>query len=430
MAAPKKEKKLGGYLAKLNTRNNDRRTRISDALKGEFEAYCGDPVLQWAIGGYIRGRLNLVWGPTKSGKSTFTLKWAGQEQRKRGPGYYVLIFDSEYNYEEDNPKTIARFVACGLDPDYVIISHGNNMNTLFEGIADMKADIASGDLKVAAVVVDSWGGVNVESAVKKINEGDISDAGNSFGGNAKFINPLIGFFLDLAGEYAVTCFFVQHCIMNMEQYGKRYLLIGGQKLRFLVHCSIFLESIEAQDARLGAGNVQIAKSEVDEVVAVGKRIRVFCDKSRQVVEGRKGEFWFDFEQAKFACQDESLFDLAARLNIISHPIEMEVDKRGNPKLDEKTGQPVYKQKNAYWCFPADANDPESIQWHGKEKVITALSDAALYDRIFEACMASSTKNITADVTDLKAALAATQDELQAEGVDEAIQAVKSKKKGK
>ena len=397
--AEKKEKKMGGYLAKLTARNNDRRSRIKDALHGEFVAYCGDPVLQWCIGGYIRGRLNLLWGPAKSGKSTFALKGAGQEQRKRGPGYYVVIYDSEFNYEEDNPKTVERFTACGLDPDYVIISHGNDMDTLFEGVGDLKADIVSGEIKIAAIIVDSWGGVGVESANKKINEGEIADAGNSFGGNAKFINPMINFFLNIAGEYGVTCFFVQHAIMNMEQYGKKYLLIGGQKLRYLVHCSMFFESVEAADARLGIAG-QIAKSEVDDIAAIGKRIRVYCDKSRQLVEGRKGEFWFDFEGAKFACQDESLFDLAARLGVIGHPVEIEVDKRGNPTTD-KDGNNIFKTKNAYWCFPADNKDPTSIQWHGKPNVLQALADQNLYDSIFKACMDSTKKNITDDETDMQ-----------------------------
>ena len=404
-----KERKLGGYLAKLNDRQKDRQTRIKDAYKGEFEAYCGDPALNWCLGGYIRGRLNLLWGPTKSGKSTLALKWAGQEQKKRGPGYYVLIFDSEYNYEEENPKTTQRLIACGLDPDYVLISHGNDMDTLFAGISDMKADVASGDLKLAAVIVDSWGGVTVESALKKIQNNEISDAGNSFGGNAKFINPLIGFFLDLAGEHAVTCFFVQHCIMNMDQYGKKYLLLGGQKLRFLVHCSLFLETVEASDARLGAGNIQIAKGDADEIVAVGKRIRAYCDKSRQVVEGRKVEFWFDFQQASFALKEESLLELATRIGVIGHPVEPELDKKGNQVVD-KDGVPQFKTKQTHWQFPASLNDPTAIQWYGKPNVLKALSDPLLFDRIEKACMESKVLNSTSDATDLKKLLEADKPE--------------------
>jgi hypothetical protein len=426
--AEKKERKLGGYLAKLNATNNERRARIKEALQGEFVAYCGDPVLQWISGGYIRARLNLLWGPSKSGKSTFALKWAGQEQRKRGPGFYVIIYDSEFNYEEDNPATIERFVACGLDPDYVIIAHGGNMDKLFAGVADLRADIDNGDLKVAAIVVDSWGGVHVDSAMEKIKKNEISDAGNSFGGNAKFIGPMINFFLDIAGEYGVTCFFVQHCMVNIEQYGKRYLLIGGQKLRFLVHCSLFFETVEAQDARLGVAG-QIEKKDVDEVAAVGKRIRSYCDKSRQLVEGRKGEFWFDFEKAIFACRDETLFELATRLNVVAHPIELEVDKRGNPKLDDK-GNQVFKEKNAYWCFPADSNDPNSVQWHGKPNMVAALADANLYDAIFKECMNSTKKNITDDQTDMKKALEPTPEELQAEGIAEETSSPSKKKKGK
>lgn len=409
-AAKKQERKAGGYLKRLDEHNKDRRARLQDAFDGDYQGDCGDPTLHWTVGGYIRGRLNLLWGPTKSGKSTLALKWAAAEQVRRGPKAYVIIFDSEYNYEEDNPKTTERFIKCGLDPDYVIISHGNDMNTLFFGTADLKADIASeskkaGDgIKVAAIIVDSWGGISVESAMDKINKGEVADAGNSFGGNAKFINPMIQFFLGLAGDYAVTCFFVQHCIMNMEQYGKRYLLIGGQKLRFLVHCSIFLETIEAQDARLGIGHQAIAKSDVEDAVAIGKRIRTYCDKSRQLVEGRKGEFWFDFENCTFAKPYESLFELASRLGIIDHPIEPETDKKGNVVKGED-GKPKMKTKNAYWCYPANSMDPRSVQWHGKPGVLAALqSDTALFKEVFKECMDTSKKNATEDSTDYKALL--------------------------
>lgn len=404
-----KERKLGGYLAKLNERQKDRQGLIKDAFKGEFQAYCGDPALNWALGGYIRGRLNLLWGPTKSGKSTLALKWAAQEQQKRGSEYYVLIFDSEYNYEADDPKTQERLVACGLDPDRVIISHGNDMDTLFAGISDMKADVAAGDLKLAAVIVDSWGGVTVESALKKINANEISDAGNSFGGNAKFINPLIGFFLDLAGEYAVTCFFVQHCIMNMDQYGKRYLLLGGQKLRFLVHSSLFMETVEASDARLASGNIQIAKGETDEMVAVGKRVRAYCDKSRRVVEGRKVEFWFNFEKAEFALKEGSLLELATKIGVIGHPVEMEVDKKGNPVKD-KDGNPQFKVKNTHWQFPANPTAIDAVQWYGKPAVLEALSDPILFAKIEAACMDSKILNSTADQTDMKSLIGDAKEE--------------------
>ena len=418
--AKKPERKAGGYLKRLDEHNKDRRARLKDAFDGDYVGDCGDPTLQWTVGGYIRGRLNLVWGPTKSGKSTLILKWAAAEQVRRGPNAYVLIYDSEYNYDEDDPRTRARLIQCGLDPDFVIIAHGNDMNALFYGIADLKADVHAesvkegSGLKVAAIVVDSWGGIGVESAMDKISKGEIADAGNSFGGNAKFINPMIQYFLGLAGDYGVTCFFVQHCIMNMEQYGKRYILIGGQKLRYLVHCSIFLETIEAQDARLGMGHQAIAKGDVEDAVAIGKRIRTYCDKSRQVVEGRKGEFWFDFENVQFAKPYESLFDLASRLGVIDHPVEPETDKKGNVLKDE-AGNPKTKVKNAYWCYPANSLDPRSVQWHGKPGVLAALqSNTALFKEIFAECMNTTKKNATTDQTDYKAMLASDEEEAVSE----------------
>jgi RecA/RadA recombinase len=416
--AAKEEKKLGGYREKLNAVNKERQVRIADALQGEFEADCGDPSLQWATGGYIRGRCNLVWGPSKSGKSTLVLKWAGQEQKKRGDDSYVIIFDSEFNYDENNPSSMARLAACGIDPSRVLISHGNTMDELFMGIHDLKEDIkksfdssTKNPLKVAAVVVDSWGGVGVESAIKNITEGTISDAGNSYGGNAKFIGPLINYFLGLAGQYGVTCFFVQHCMDNLEMYGKKYKLIGGHKLRFLVHFSLFMETIEAKESTMDASGHIIGQKEADDYVAVGKKIRAYCDKSRKVLEGRKVEFWFDFESVKFAKSQQSLFDLAVKLEVIGHPEEIEVDKKGKPILGED-GKPKSKIKTTSYCFPADNTQPGCIQWHGKPKTLDALSEKTLYDRVFAACMDAHKKNATADATNYEDLLSPDEAEAQ------------------
>jgi RecA/RadA recombinase len=383
----KEERKLGGYLAKIKTLTKERQARLKDHYEGEYLMYCGDPSLHWALGGFKRGRCNLLWGPTKSGKSTLALMWAAEEQKKTGG--YVIIYDSEYNYDMDDDKTIERLIQCGLDPDKVIVVSSNDMNALFFGLADLEADIKNEKIKVAAIVVDSWGGVAVESAIKKIGENEISDAGNSFGGNAKFINPLIQFFLRIGGDYGVTCFFIQHCIVNMEQYGKRFLLIGGQKLRFLVHTSLFLETIEAADARLAAGERKIGKKEGDALVAVGKRIRAFCDKSRQLVEGRKIEFWFDFENVKFACATESLFELATTLGVITNPMVAETDKKGSPIIDKETGKPILKVSTAYFVYPA--NDANAAKWHGKPGVLKALDDKILFDKVFKDCMESTNK---------------------------------------
>ena len=407
--AVKKEGSVGGggYLKKLTSINRERSDRLKEAFKGEYNIYCGDPQLQWCIGGYTRGRLNLLWGPTKSGKSTIALQWAAKEQKAKGG--YVLIFDAEYNYEEDNPSTIERFIKAGLDPDYVIIAHGNSISELFGNVEDLRVDIEKeskkpGDgLKIAAILVDSWGGISVAQQIAKIAKGEVEEAGNTFGGNSKFINPLISFFLGIAGDYGVTCFFVQHLMSNMDQYGKKYILLGGHKLRFLVHMSVFFETVEAQESKFASGGHVIKSKEVDDYVAVGKKVRAFCDKSRQLVEGRKVEFWYNFEDVTFAKSEESLFDLAMKLGIIGHPVEPELDKKGNIKKDE-AGEPVYKTKNAFYAYPNDATNPEALQWHGKPKTLDALKDQGLFDKVFEDCMKSNQKNTTSDETDVKGAI--------------------------
>jgi hypothetical protein len=207
----------------------------------------------------------------------------------------------------------------------------------------------------------------------------VAAAGNSFGGNAKTIGPIIQTLLRISAEYGVTGLYVQHCIQNMEQYGPRWKLIGGEKLKYLVHGILFLESIAAKDASLTAGDV--AGSE--DGVRVGKRVRFRCEKSRFVVEGRKGETWVNFHEARFALPEVSLFNLATGLGIIGHPMVAEKNKDGSVKKD-KDGNPLTKEQTAYWEFPRGAATPS--KWHGSGQVLEALkSNQDLFNSVREAC---------------------------------------------
>lgn len=378
--------------------NKVKSDRIQEKLKGEATLYMGDPSLQWATGGWVRGRANLVYGPFGSGKSTLSTMGAAIEQQKTGG--VVLVFDSEYAYkdphevdENGNPTQDAisgrsRLTKAGLDWERVLIKRSSEMDILFEDLSQIKEDLADDPNCVAAVIVDSWGGVQSEGAKKKIADGDLSGAGNSFGGSAKAMGPILQELLNLAAENAVTVFIVQHCIKNMDQYGPKYLLLGGERLKFLCHGILFVESVQAKDASLLAGGVATTKeTKSDEIVErAGKKIRFACEKSRNVVEGRKGEFWIDFENIKFALPEVSLFTLAEKLGVVDHPAVPELNKDGSPKLD-KDGSPVVKVNKMWWEFPVGAPTPN--KFHGAKGTIEALrTNKELFDEVFNECMNS------------------------------------------
>lgn len=391
----KKKGSSGGFMKKLQERDKAMKANLSARLQGESTLYMGDPALQWGIGGWERARANLVYGPSGSGKTGLVLKGAAAEQQRTNG--YVVIFDSEYAHDSENPKMLERYRKAGIDTDKLIVSSSNEADVLFGDLGALEADVKNpkNPLNVSAIIVDSWGGVQGEAAKNKINEGDVAAAGNSFGGNAKLMGPILQHLLRLSAENGITMFFVQHTMMNMDQYGPRYLLIGGQKLRFLCHNITFVESVQAKDASLLAGDE--ASADNDFVVRIGKKIRFRCEKSRQVVEGRKGEFWMDFENLRFARPGESLYNLASNLGVIANRMQPDLEDSGPNKGKQKTGKDgnlLFKEVKGWYEFPVGVPSPHTF--HGPNAAIEALTvNQNLYAEVYAECM-NSTKTDAAN----------------------------------
>src|SRR5690606_33785191 len=138
-----------------------------------------------------------------------------------------------------------------------------------------------------------------------------------------------------------------------------------------------------------AGDVAAARSD-DVVAKVGKKILFKCDKSRSVVEGRKGEFWMNFETMQFALPEESLFNLATKLGVIEHPktavLHEHGPEKGQPKKDSD-GNVVFKTNNIWWQFPAGAVTPQ-YKWQGAPKGVEALRDREVYNLVWQECLLS------------------------------------------
>lgn len=430
MAAPKKKdeekKERRGFLKAFEAKRKEQHDFVVSLIGTEKTILIGDPAIDWAQGGYQRGGMNLAYGPSKSGKTTKQLKLAGIEQKRAfertGLKHYVIIYDSEYATDLEDPKTVARLQSLGIDTDYCIVISSNEVNELFADIGALEGDLKAtreaiiknskldkplpladvientkDAILVAAIVVDSWGGVQSEQAKEKLEKGNISGAANAFGGNAKTINPILQTLLRIFAKYGVTGFFVQHCIENMDKNpttglpnGPKWILLGGQKLRFLSHAITFMEGAEGKDSFVDRDGNLISESGG---VAVGKKIRIRCEKTRKQVEGRKSETWINFETGEFIRQAVSLFNLAKGLGVINHPIVQETDKKGKP-LFEKDGTPKMKQMpTAYWGVVG-----EEPVYHGQEKFQAQIeADKALFDLIWQKCLSANSGSAIGDV---------------------------------
>jgi RecA/RadA recombinase len=347
--------------------------------KSESISPTGDPSLDWSFGGgFARNRLNLIYGSSKSCKSLIAMIAAVNEQKRTGGD--ILIFDSEYYF--DDPSAVQRLVDIGADLTKVHIISSNQLGVLFGNIGDLETDLKNEEIKLCAVVVDSLGGIQVGNAENKILKGETDEAGDAGRGNAKYLNPVVGFVLRLCAEYKITGFLVQHCIINQEKYGSDYLLTGGERTKFLSNTILFVQGSTAQDSVLVGDEIRVKKDIKVEAAAglamTGKKILARCEKTRNTTENKKVEFFINLKEARFARREESILNLAMRLGVFYHPISKE------------TG----KELNAFFEFRKGTSAP--MRFHGEDKTFEALKNDDLYNDVYDACMASEKSDATAE----------------------------------
>ena len=391
-------------MKKLLAKADEQKAYLLKKMGEDRSIMIGDPAIDWVMGGYKRGCSNLFYGPSKSGKTTVAMILAGIEQKKTNGGL-VLIFDSEYaNDMNKDPEVVERWKAAGLDPDLVLAVSSNEVNELFTGLGDLEADLKTtrqgmidgvevkkipNYINIAAIIVDSWGGIQSEQAKEKMNAGNLSGAANSYGGNAKTINPIIQTILRISATYGITSLHIQHCIENMDKdprtgayKGPKWILLGGQKLRYLSQSITFIETVEAGDSLFNADGLPVKDAGG---VAVGKRVRIRCEKSRKQVEGRKAESFINFRDCTFANKSVTLFNLAFGLGVIPHAKFPEKDAKGKPKLGPD-GEPIMKENNQ-WYLIGD----QKIK--GKDATIAAMAtDQKLFDFVWKSTLESNSSD--------------------------------------
>lgn len=324
-----------------------------------------DPSLAFALGGgFAKDRINVLAGPSGTGKSFLALQTAASLQSK-DPDKWVFIVDTEYNLQTKDQQ--ARLVKMGLNPNRTFIYSSNEIDKVFGFITKIEKSLKEGKLNLAALVYDSLGGLADKTSEDKLSQGEVEGASHSFGGHAKILSAVLKVILRVAAEHNVTVMLIQHAMVQMDPNkakGSPWIITGGQKLKFLSNVMVLLENIERKDAGIKGDGESVENGDKD-FVRTGKLVRFSVIKSRFCPEGRKAEVAFNFADCSIVQKEKSLFNVACLTGVVYHP---------------------EGQGNSWWAFKNE--NGEEVKAYGQTKLMSLLSEPSNYKLIEEAVLGS------------------------------------------
>jgi recombination protein RecA len=215
------------------------------------------------VGGYVRGRIHLLWGAEGAGKTTAVIK-AMAEQQKAYSDLAVCYIDMEQTFDfkwaEANGLDTREHRFIHLFPDSS------------EDVADMMKDACQSGA-VSCVVVDSVGGMVTKKAQEKdANESDM-------GKNAQVVTRMCHITSVVARQNKVTVLIVSQVRADFKSMTGMETYAAPKALR---HATSMVLAFRQNGTML--------KYKVDdEDIPVGRPVAVRIERSKVAAGGRKAE---------------------------------------------------------------------------------------------------------------------------------------------
>lgn len=215
------------------------------------------------VGGFVRGRIHLLWGPEGCGKTTEVIR-AMAEQQKAFPDLAVTYIDMEQTFD------FAWAEANGLDTREHRFIHLFPENS--EDVADMMKDNCQSGA-VSCVVVDSVGGMVTKKAIEK--DADESDMGK----NAQVVTRMCHITAVVARKHKVTVLIVSQVRADFKSMTGQETYAAPKALR---HATSMVLAFRQN------GTMLKAKVE-DEDIPVGRPVGIRIERSKVAAGGRKAD---------------------------------------------------------------------------------------------------------------------------------------------
>ena len=309
------------------------------------------PSLNWATcqGGFIPGKVNILYGPESSGKSMLAMMGIIQLQRQ-DPDALAVWFDAEFSFNAQ------MFEKLGGDADRLVVRKSNDPVKIFDYIGGDLLEMIQDGAPIKSIVIDSIKSIRYPKDVRKQTTDQImGGSGSQYLGSAlKLVVPIIA-------EHKLLTFFIQQVTAQMDPMKalrNPYVISEGHALK---HAADLMLEITRVDSKKGV--IESGETITGAAAQVGHKVRVKVKKNRMGAPARQAEFTFHYDLGVVDTGGE-IFELAKALGVIKHPV--------NPENGRENVQ--------MWMFGNDA--PVRGEQNMKNMVV---SDENLQNRILDAC---------------------------------------------
>lgn len=302
---------MSKFLAKLK--------KDAEKMRGDTEAadkwvlQSPSPGINYLFGktqGVKSGYTAMIYGPPKSGKSLFSLAFAGQLHQD-DPEAIVLHFDTEFR---DTIDTWAK--PFKIDPERIVSYQTNNPVEIFDYIAnDVQAMIQDG-AKIKMIIIDSLEMINYpkEANAEQSTNHIIGDASAYLKRAMKMILPVIR-------KNNIVLFLCQHVRANMDPNSAKYkpfTIPGGFSLKHAVEFWLLAQKVEAKDSKVFDGD---KKDGSGNPIQTGHTIRVKMEENSLGPQNRSVQVHISYAEGIVKTEIE-IVDLAIGMGVVEKPNNM------------------------------------------------------------------------------------------------------------
>lgn len=309
------------------------------------------PSLNWATcqGGFIPGKVNILYGPESSGKSMLAMM-ALIELQRLDKEALAIWFDAEYSFNSQ------MFIKLGGDADRLVVRKSNDPVKIFDYIGGEMLELIQDGAPIKAIVIDSIKSIRYPKDVRKQTTDQIMG-----GSGSQYLGSALKLVVPVVAEHKLLTLFIQQVTAQMDQMKalrNPYVISEGHALK---HAADLMLEITRVDSKKGV--IESGETITGAAAQVGHKVRVKVKKNRMGAPARQAEFTFHYDLGVIDTGGE-IFELAKALGVIKHPTNPDTG-RENPQM---------------WCFANEA--PVRGEQNIKNMVI---GDKDLQNRILSAC---------------------------------------------